>query len=230
MLAEARLIERPVAGRVQWLTGRSSKFGQTFGLFQGPLQHDRQYRLSNEGDWLVGQKCGPCWFVQIRAEKYAPPRLLRVQAPDRIDAAATLRKANIHQNHIWIVCGRLRDPRNVHTSLPCQERTLGARQLKASRTSSRPNPACKRSPVTGCASLVLTLMLACSLYVPDALRLGQPQNALVVRGNRAITFAGSFLELGAVDYVRRPRALWMTPSFWSSRATRITVDLCTPNI
>ena len=94
------------SGRVQWLTGRSSKFGQTFGLFQGSLQHDRQYRLSNKVDWFIGQKCRPCWFIQVRAEKYAPQRLLRVELPGRIDAAAALRKANIHQNHIGIVRGR----------------------------------------------------------------------------------------------------------------------------
>jgi len=48
--------------------------------------------------------------------------------------------------------------------------------------------------------LVLTLTLVCSLRVLDALGLGQSQNALVVHGNRAITFARSFLELGPVDY------------------------------
>lgn len=60
--------------------------------------------------------------------------------------------------------------------------------------------------VRGCKSekkasrLVLTLILACSLRVLDALLLGQPQYALVVPGNRAITFARSFFELGSVDY------------------------------
>jgi len=48
--------------------------------------------------------------------------------------------------------------------------------------------------------LGLTPTLACSLRVLDALRLGQPQYALVVPGNRAITFARDFLELGPVDY------------------------------
>ena len=41
--------------------------------------------------------------------------------------------------------------------------------------------------------LVLTLVLTYFLRVLDALRLGQLQNALVVPGNRAITFARSFL-------------------------------------
>jgi hypothetical protein len=40
----------------------------------------------------------------------------------------------------------------------------------------------------------------CSLRVLDALRLGHPQYALVVPGNRAITFARGFLELGPVEY------------------------------
>src|SRR6202023_3696142 len=44
------------------------------------------------------------------------------------------------------------------------------------------------------------LIPACSLRVLDALLLGQPQYALVVPGNRAITFARSFFELGSVDY------------------------------
>jgi hypothetical protein len=48
--------------------------------------------------------------------------------------------------------------------------------------------------------LGLTLMLACSLRVLDALRLGQPQYALVVPGNSAITFARALLELGPVDH------------------------------
>jgi hypothetical protein len=43
-------------------------------------------------------------------------------------------------------------------------------------------------------------MLACSLCVLDALLLGRPQYALVMPGNRAITFAGGFLELGPVDH------------------------------
>jgi hypothetical protein len=48
--------------------------------------------------------------------------------------------------------------------------------------------------------LGLTLTLAHFLRVLDALRLGQPQYALVVPGNRAITFARGFLELGPVEY------------------------------
>ena len=48
--------------------------------------------------------------------------------------------------------------------------------------------------------LGLTITLACSLRVLDALLLGQPQYALVVSGNRAITFARGFLELGPVEY------------------------------
>ena len=84
----------------------SGKIGQTFSFFQRSLQDDRQHRLPNKVDWFVGQKCCPCRFIQISAEKYAAQRLLRVQIPGRIDAAATLREANIHQNHIGIVFGR----------------------------------------------------------------------------------------------------------------------------
>jgi hypothetical protein len=57
-----------------------------------------------------------------------------------------------------------------------------------------------RSFKTSRLVLGLTLMLACSLRVLDALRLGQPQYALVVLGNGAIAFARGFLELGPVDY------------------------------
>ena len=45
--------------------GRSSKIGQTFSLFQGSLQHDRQHRLPNKVDWFIGQKCRPCRFIQV---------------------------------------------------------------------------------------------------------------------------------------------------------------------
>jgi hypothetical protein len=80
-------------------------------------------------------------------------------------------------------------------SLKCQFRTLGAHELKASRTRHQQlNPAYKRSPVDGMrVPLVLTLVLTCFLRVLDALRLGQLQNALVVPANSAITFARRFL-------------------------------------
>ena len=85
---------RPAAG---WLVigqscsasplGRSSKVSCPFGLFQGSLQHDRQHRLANEIDRLIGLKSHPRRLIQVGAEKYAPQRLARVELPGRIDAA-----------------------------------------------------------------------------------------------------------------------------------------------
>ena len=49
-------------------------------------------------------KCGRCRLIQVRAEKYAPQRPLRVELPGRIDAATTLSKTNIHEHHIGMVC------------------------------------------------------------------------------------------------------------------------------
>jgi hypothetical protein len=72
-----------------YTSGRSSDISQTFGLLQRSFQHNRQHRLPNKSDGVTGQKCKPCRFILVSAQKDAPERLLRVNPPSRINAAAT---------------------------------------------------------------------------------------------------------------------------------------------
>ena len=76
--------DRPVAG-VQWLTGRSSKIRQTFGFFQGPLQHDRQNRFPNEV--IATGRARRCLsWVKIPRSTSKPPTL---GLPPRADVPGT---------------------------------------------------------------------------------------------------------------------------------------------